>query len=75
MIVNHRQIPIGIFNELHSTLIVDVGSVGKGGSMLKMLCHVFIVLLTVEEVSESNWAQFGGLSLLFQDLFNSHHCV
>lgn len=64
---------IGIFDELCSAEIEDVGSVGEGGSLLKKSLHLLELFLSIEKMTESKRGESGQLSFLFEKLLDTKH--
>ena len=73
VVVDHGQISVCILDDLQPAFVVDVGSVGEDWSLLKVACHVSVIPLSIEEVSQSLRRQLGIFSFLLEKLLDAHH--
>jgi hypothetical protein len=48
-----KIVAIGIFEDLETTLVVNIGSVWKGGARFEMADHVSVVLLSIKDATKS----------------------
>ena len=64
---------IGIFDELCSAEIEDVGSVGEGGSLLKKSPHLLELFLSIEKMTESKRSESRHSSFLIEELLDTKH--
>jgi hypothetical protein len=53
VVVENGKIAIGIFNDLETTLVVNIGSVRESGARLEMVDHVSVVLLPIKDAAQS----------------------
>jgi len=52
VVVGDREVAVGIFDELQSAFVVDVGSIGENGSSLQIPFHSLIDLGPVDETAK-----------------------
>jgi hypothetical protein len=70
VIVNHGEVAVGIPEQCEATLVEQIGRIWDRGACLKVVQHVPVVLLAVEEAAESLRGERGLSHLLFKDAFH-----